>query len=190
MSEKSTGVRSDRDGQRGLKSGGDGPFLSGPGTGRMLQPFSLPKGDGTVVRLADYKQRRNVVLVLHHGNTCPSCRAFLVSLGERLASYAEAESVVLGISVDGREATGELTRALRLPFDLLSDPSALVAAREQLDIPALVIADRFGEVWAAWRAGERHAFPSSAEVGEWLQFVELQCRECEAPEWPSASDEG
>jgi peroxiredoxin len=156
----------------------------------MLQPFSLPKGDGTIVRLADYKQRSNVVLVLHHGGTCPFCRAFLISIGEQVASYAEAESVVLGISADGLETTGELTRALRLPFDLLSDPSGLVAAREQLATPALVIADRFGEVWAAWRAGERHAFPSRAEVGEWLQFVELQCRECEAPEWPPATDEG
>jgi hypothetical protein len=52
-----------------------------------------------------------------------------------------------------------------------------------------VIADRFGEVWAAWLAGDRHAFPSEPEMDGSLQFIELQCRESEAPEWPTTTDE-
>jgi hypothetical protein len=78
----------------------------------------------------------------------------------------------------------ELVSEMRLPFRLLSDAAGQVAAREALGAPAVLITDRFSDIWAAWDAGAGHAFPSPQEISSWLEFVELQCRECEAPEWP------
>jgi peroxiredoxin len=190
MSEESITDASDRVGGRDPDSpSGNEPFLSGPATGRLLKPFALPSTHGETAQLTDYKQRSNMVLFLHHRAACLACRSFLGRLGEHTASYAEAETVVLGISADGPESLRELARELRLRFSLLSDPAGQIATQENLQVPALVITDRFGEVWAAWLAGDRHAFPSEPEVDDWLQFIELQCRECEAPEWPAISDE-
>lgn len=166
------------------------PVLSGPATGRLLQPFVLRAGEGRTIRLADYRQRSNVVLVLHHGVACVACRAFLDALAGEAAGLSAEEAVVLAVGPDRPEAHLAHEGASRLPFPLLSDPDGQVARRERLPVPAVVVADRFGEIWAAWAAGPRHFFPSAAEIHDWLRFVEFQCRECEAPEWPpeNASD--
>jgi peroxiredoxin len=150
----------------------------------LLRPFSLTASDGATVQLTDFKQRSNLVLILHHSTRCAECLAFLGKVGEHLESYANAEAVVLGICADSPETM----REVRLPFRLLSDSAGRVAAREAVDVPSVLIADRFGEMWAGWRAGDRHTFPAVDEMASWLEFIELQCRECEAPEWPVVSE--
>ena len=104
-----------------------------------------------------------------------------------MIGHAEMRPLATAImlSTDSPQTLRELTSDMRLPFRLLSDAAGQVATREALVVPAVLIADRFGEVWAAWLAGDRHAFPSAKEIASWLEFIELQCRECEAPEWPA-----
>jgi hypothetical protein len=65
---------------------------------------------------------------------------------------------------------------------MLLDSSGEVTARQELTVPAVVIVDRFGEIWAAWEGGADHRLPSSKDVIEWLDFLEVQCPECEPPE--------
>jgi hypothetical protein len=50
------------------------------------------------------------------------------------------------------------SKGWRLPRRL-SDSAGRIAAREAVDVPAVLIAERFGEIWAAWLAGDLHAFP-------------------------------
>jgi len=47
------------------------------------------------------------------------------------------------------------------------------------------ITDRFGEVFAVYRAAEGQAMPSVREIVEWLSFINSQCPECSPPEWPA-----
>ena len=44
----------------------EGLLRSGPNSGRLLRPFSLTASDGATVQLTDFRQRSNVVLILHH----------------------------------------------------------------------------------------------------------------------------
>jgi hypothetical protein len=130
--------------------------VSGPASGRLLQLFALPTSRGGIARLSAYKQRNNLVVFWFHAGDCAACRALLRGLAESVNVYAQAEAVVLGVG---------------------SQPA---------NVPALLITDRFAEIWAAWDGGALHALPTPADIGGWLEFVELQCRECEAPEWPLA----
>jgi hypothetical protein len=57
-------------------------------------------------------------------------------------------------------------------------------ARQGLAVPAVVVTDRYGEVWAARPGGEAHRLPGGQDITEWLEFIEIQCPECGAPEWP------
>jgi peroxiredoxin len=160
------------------------PFLSGPATGRLIHQFALASTNGTAIGLADHKQRHNLVLFFHHGPGCRSCRSLLAALNGRAAEYEDAEAVVLAISSDPLGELMALASEDQLQFPLLSDPASELARKENLRIPAVVITDRFAEIWAAWSSDWEHALPSAEDIGNWLQFIELQCRECEAPEWP------
>jgi hypothetical protein len=83
----------------------------------------------------------------------------LADLDRRAAEYGDAEAVVLAISSDPLE-------------ELLA-----------------LASDRFGERWAAWSSDRLHALPSADEIGNWLEFMEVQCRECEAPEWRDSTND-
>jgi peroxiredoxin len=165
------------------------PFLSGPGTGRLIRHFALPSTSGSTVGVSDHKQRHNMLIVLHHGPNCPACCSLLSELSEAVDEFSQAEAVVLAISSDAVEDLGSFAAQFRLRFPLLSDPTGQVARNENLSIPAVVVTDRFGEIWAAWSSDETHALPSAEDIRSWLEFVELQCRECEAPEWPPTPDD-
>src|SRR5689334_16876286 len=118
------------------------PLIRGPYSGRDLAAFELPAHDGRVVRLWDYRLRRNTVLFFHHGAGCPRCRGELARFGRYYGQYRERDGEVLAIGPDEPAVAAALARDLNIPFPLLSDPSARVAARQQVSVPAVIVANR------------------------------------------------
>lgn len=159
-------------------------LIRGPGSGRTLRSFTLPDADGRPVSLWSYHQRRNLVLFFHHGSTCADCRAVLRDLSASRAAFQDEEAIVLAVGPDPPALAKELATSLNPGFPLLCDPSKQVVAKQNLLMPSLVVADRFGEIWAAWAGGDAHLLPNGAEIARWLEFVELQCPECGPAEWP------
>jgi hypothetical protein len=159
-------------------------LIRGPHSRRYLAAFELPAADGRPVRLWDFRQRRNLVLFLHHGSTCPRCRAELVRFARHYPAYRERATEVLAIGPDGPALSADLAETLALPFPLLSDPGGLVAARQALQPPAVLIGDRFEEIWAAWAPRSDLELPSQEEIVGWLEFISIQCHFNRAsPEW-------
>jgi len=158
------------------------PAIRGPASGQMLKPFALPAADDRQVRSWDYQQRRNLVLLLHHGLGCAACRASLRDLAAEATRMRATEAVLLAIGPDDPEATRQLAADLDRSVLLLSDPSGSVATRQGLTVPAVVVTDRFGEIWASWPGGDEHRLPSPAEVLDWLRYIGVQCPECGPPE--------
>jgi peroxiredoxin len=154
------------------------PAISGPASGHRLHPFTLPEASGQPVQLWQYLQRSNVLLVLHHGRNCAACEAFLQTLAEHLETYRQEETVVLAIGPDEPAENQQMAARLGHPFPFLSDPAGRVVAQQGLVHPSLVIADRWGDIWAAWLGGAAHQFPSEQDIVQWLSFIEIQCPEC------------
>ena len=73
------------------------PTISGPASGRMLRPFSLPRADDRLVQVGDYLQRVNLVLFFHHGVGCQTCRDKLRELTAGVARFGEEHPAVLPI---------------------------------------------------------------------------------------------
>jgi peroxiredoxin len=71
---------------------------------------------------------RATLLMVFRGSWCPFCRAQLMRLGEETRRLPAAGVRVFAISSDAPEAHARLKRNLGLPFTLLSDPDAAVAA--------------------------------------------------------------
>ena len=55
--------------------------------------------------------------------------------------------------------------------------------------PSLVIADRWGEIWAAWAGGADHRLPSRQDILQWLEFIQAQCPECTMIEWTEQGED-
>jgi peroxiredoxin len=140
------------------------PVIAGPASGRRLSPFALRTATGRAVHLREYRQRHNLVLFFHHGMACAACRTFLQALDSQAPAYRQVEAVVSDVV-------------------LLSDATDKTAGQHGLSVPALIIADRFGDIWAAWEGEARHALPDTTTIAEWLAFIDIQCPECTTIEW-------
>ncbi len=175
------------------------PRIRGPHSGRMLAPFELPDARGRMIRRAAFRGRVNLVLVFHHGPRCLPCRRYLFGLLERLPEYAERHAAVLAIGPEAEDIqtlANQPTAASAAPDALaLEDVSHNTVRRLGLVTPAVVVADRPGEIWAAWAPepaaspDEAHAtLPPYDEVLAWLDLIEIQEPECGScvPAWPDA----
>jgi peroxiredoxin len=70
-----------------------------------------------------------------------------------------------------------------LPYPVLADEDGRVhatlgaMAEDGSTVPALYVADRFGEIYSAFRGEGGVPLPSGEEVLTWLRFIEHQCPE-------------
>lgn len=156
------------------------PVVSGPASGRRLASVALRTATGREVHLREFRQRHSLILFFHQGVGCPACRTFLQALSAQAPSYREAEAVVLAI---GPQPAEPLSIWDVDGLTLLSDAAGEAARRQGFEPPALVIADRFGDIWAGWEGGERHTMPDTATIADWLAFIDIQCPECTMIEW-------
>lgn len=150
--------------------------------GQLAPPFTLTASDGRRVRLWDYKQRRNLVLIFLSGQDT----GVLDAVADRYAEYRDLEAEVLALLPLAAEQAQSLVPAGTLPFPLLLDPDAAVRRRylgEQRS--GVVIIDRFGTVYAIYGGETATDLPAQEEWLSWLRYIALQCPECGIGAWRS-----
>lgn len=154
--------------------------------GDLLPDIALPLLDGRLIRLADYRGRSNLVIVLvGHGEDRNVLR-LLDEMAAKHSEFAAEESAVLAIV----SKDGALKAESRWPFMVLADDEGrahrlfdAVDTHGRLS-PAVFVADRYGEIYATYRSEEGHGLPSTEEILRWLFFINSQCPECGVPDWP------
>ena len=95
--------------------------MNTPEIGQAAPDFRLRGSDGTHYTLSEYRGDQNVLLVFFPLAFSPVCSQQLPELQGMLQRFDEAETVVLGVSVDSHWSNGAFARALGLRFPLLSD---------------------------------------------------------------------
>lgn len=151
--------------------------------GATLPGLQLKEALGKEVRTGDYRGRCNLVLFLSHSPGCDRCEELLRELAAGYGGLVAAEAEVLAIVPASPEEAAGLKQRLGLPFPVLTDAGG-DSARQLGGAPAVIVADRFAEVFTVDRAGEGHRLMSVWEIADWLEFIEVQCPECGAPDWP------
>jgi peroxiredoxin Q/BCP len=96
--------------------------------GQLAPDFTLPAGDGTSVRLADLRGRK-VVLYFYPKDDTPGCTREACAFRDNLARLEALGVTVLGMSPDGVAAHERFAKKYDLPFPLLADAGAAVAAQ-------------------------------------------------------------
>jgi len=145
--------------------------------GEMLPRLALTGADGAAAPPLPATQASLLVLV-HPG--CPECTTYLREVAEVVDDLRSWATRVLGV---GTAAAPDP----HLPFPLLGDEGG--ATRDRLGVgegeAAVVLVDRWGEVFEAAAFGDDHGFPPAGQLVESAKIVDLSCGECNvpSPEW-------
>lgn len=159
-----------------------------PSKGRRLREFELMSSEGNSVRLSDFRGRCNLVVILTDER--PEAEELLAGVRIHYEEIRNEGAQVLAIMHASHEQTIKAKERLNLPFPVLLDNNRHVYRQlgavgpEDRDAAAVYVTDRFGEVFAAYRTIDRQISPTVADILQWLEFINAQCPECEAPEWP------
>lgn len=88
--------------------------------GQTAPDFTLPRDDGTPLRLADLRGRP-VVLFAYGKDGTPTCTNEVMDFNTHLPGFRHAGAEVLGMSKDSVAAHARFRAKMGIGFDLLSD---------------------------------------------------------------------
>ena len=97
--------------------------------GDMAPEFTLPKANGELVSLSDFRGRSDVVLFFYPKDNSPVCTAEACSFRDSYEVFCDAGAEVIGVSADSSQSHERFAARFRLPFVLLSDTGGLVRER-------------------------------------------------------------
>ena len=119
--------------------------------GDHVPRFDITTVDDVRVNYADLWQKKNLALVCLTEDASAESQSYIQQLRDALPALATHDAVVVVTTT---------------PID-------------GMPLPGCAVADRWGEMqWVA--SADRIAnLPSPREIAAWLQFVEIQCPECE-----------
>lgn len=143
-------------------------------TGTIAPDFALENTSRQVIRLSDFRGKKNVVLAFHPLAFTPVCSVQMQNYQKALPVFDSLDTVVLGISFDLGPSHAAWANSLGgLSFDLLSDvhPHGKVARdygvfREGDSLPdrAIFVIDKTGKItWA-----KLHDIPEQPNLEELL----------------------
>ncbi len=150
----------------------------------VVPHFVLPSDELDNVDTWDYKQRKNLVIIFHHGFGCPSCRKKIAEVAQDYERIQELNAEVLAISNDSPKKAREFAEKANVTFPLLSDTKGITEKYSYEDeargapAPSVFITDRFGGLYYQKIGWEADDLPTVEEITDWSYLIEIQCPEC------------
>lgn len=97
--------------------------------GDRAPTFTLKTQDGKIVSLADFKGKKNVVLIFYPGDMTPGCTMQLCAVRDDWSKFAQRDTVVFGVNHADAASHKSFTKKYTLPFPLLVDEGKRVSAK-------------------------------------------------------------
>jgi len=121
------------------------------GKGDHVPRFDIVTIDDVRVNYTDLWQKKNLALVCLKDDDSDDAQGYIRQLREALPALAVHDAVVV----------------------------VTTSSIEGMPLPGCAVADRWGELQWIAPATRVSDLPSPREIAAWLQFVEIQCPECE-----------
>jgi hypothetical protein len=119
--------------------------------GDHVPRFECVTIDDIRVNYADLWQKKNLALLCLSEDDSPEAQTYIQQLREALPALAVHDAVVV----------------------------VTTNAIDGMPLPGCAVADRWGQMQWVASATRVVDLPSPREIAAWLQFVEIQCPECE-----------
>ncbi len=156
----------------------------------FLPSFDLPSTQGIRLGPRAFWQRRNLILVFLHDSQCRACGKVLDVLADIYQSVGRLNAEILVVIGGPEQAAHDLHTRIQAPFPFLFDIDGRVSALYLGDSgfyrPAMLVADRYGAIWNRLSPDKEDGPIEVQKTMKWLEFVEIQCPECDVPDSPSA----
>lgn len=94
-----------------------------PNVGDKAPPFEAKDHRGNVVRLDDFKDKKNVVLFFYPKDFTPGCTKEVCSFRDAFSELDAIDTAVIGVSLDDEDSHEQFASKHGLQFPLLSDSS-------------------------------------------------------------------
>lgn len=158
------------------------------GTGRIFPDATLPAIDGGAISLDTFRPRYDLVLVMLGTTGGVGDVALLLDTlaAGRKEVQGEDGKVLVIAAVDADHPAVEW----RWPFRLLIDEGGRLHERvgavdaNGRPAPTLFVTDHYREIYGRMQPGDAEWPHTVDDVVQWLTFVNIQCPECNVPEWP------
>mgnify|MGYP005851464439 CR=1 FL=1 len=142
----------------------------------MIPVFGLPTADGGRVDLWELKRRKNVVLAFLPPD-CSRCEEFLNSVSGARDRYEEENAVFVAVIRGGGEEASEVQAAVRPSYPIAYDETGRVTGMYTDTIPAVFVADRYGELREQFVSEPGEELPSQSRVLDVVELINLECPE-------------
>ncbi len=103
------------------------------GVGDSAPDFALPNAEGEIIRLSDYRGKKDVVVYFYPKDYTGGCTAEACSFRDNYDEILAMGAEVIGVSSDSQASHKGFAEQYRLPFPLLSDTQGV--ARRAFDVP-------------------------------------------------------
>jgi peroxiredoxin len=139
--------------------------------GQAAPEFVLKDQNQQEIKLADFRGRRNVVLLFYPLDWSPVCTSEHACMANDLAQFEKLDAAVLGLSVDSVWSHKAFAEKLGIKYSLLADfhPRGAVAEKYGMYLPekgitgrAITIIDKKGNV--AWH--KQYDIPQAPDIQE------------------------
>lgn len=146
-------------------------FLDLIPVGKAAPVFSAQAADGQALNLAQYRGKKNVVLVFYQGSFCSVCGAQLSDFQKNMADFRRYDTEIIGISADDQRHALQTVGEYGLSFPIVGDAEKKIIqqfgvaniARKNIAYPSLYIVDKQGIVRFSYADAHGHRL-HSAEV--------------------------
>jgi thioredoxin-dependent peroxiredoxin len=91
--------------------------------------FSLQNQIGQKIKLADYKNKQNVLLIFYPGDNTPGCTKQLCALRDDFSEITKLDTVIFGINQGEQNSHQKFIDKYTFPFDLLIDTDRKISKK-------------------------------------------------------------
>jgi peroxiredoxin len=150
--------------------------------GQIIPPFTLPGTDSMPHSPWDYKQREHLILLFTQSAMESEGRGLLREFARTYRDFREEQCAILAITADPVIVNLQAQENLQLPFPLLADAQGNVIQRytgwdgtQKVLTPALILADRYGELYEFWITKQESELPPITELLATLRYLNSLC---------------
>ncbi|GIV85594.1 MAG: hypothetical protein KatS3mg052_2601 [Candidatus Roseilinea sp.] len=134
--------------------------------------FTLPREDGRMVSLRDYRGRQSVVLLFYRNAGCGSCQQQLRAMQTEYDRFRARGAEVLAIAVQGVTQASVVRQLGQLEFPVLADESHAVSEAfgvfnrlgDNLAAPAVFVIDARGRIIWSYIGRDANDYPAPSDI--------------------------